>query len=368
MLKFLLEKEFKQFLRNPVMPRLVFIMPVLMMLIFPLATNREVSDVNIAIIDNDKSVYSERLINKIISSGYFILSDFPSNYDKALNTVEQGKTHLILEIEQDFEKNIIKEGVANLIISANSVDIFKGSIGASYLSNIIFDFSSDIRSELSGDSLTMPVINILPLNKFNEHLIYKNFMIPAIMAMLVTMITCFLPTLNIVSEKEKGTIEQINVTPVHKFYFILSKLLPYLAMGFIIFTMAIFIAQLVYDFYPKGDYLSLYIFTFIYVFVASGLGLIISNYSETMQQAMFVMLFFVMILFFMSSLFTPVDYMPEWGQWIGAFNPLKYYGYALRSIFLKGANFFDLYKEFIILVIFAISLNILAVISYKKNN
>ena len=295
------------------------------------------------------------------------MSDYSENYDHALNTLEHGKAHIILEIEQDFEKKLIKDGVSNLIISANSVDIFKGSIGASYLSNIIFDFSSDLKSEMSGAE-SAPLINILPLNKFNEHLVYKNFMIPAIMAMLVTMITCFLPTLNIVSEKEKGTIEQINVTPVNKFLFILSKLIPYLAMGFVIFTMTIFIAQLIYDFYPKGDYLSLYIFTFIYVFVASGLGLIISNYSETMQQAMFVMLFFIMILFFMSSLFTPVEYMPEWGQWIGAFNPLKYYGYALRSIFLKGSNFFDLYKEFIILVAFAISLNFLAVVSYKKNS
>lgn len=366
MLKFLLEKEFKQFMRNPVMPRMVLIMPLVMMIVFPLATNRQVQDITISIVDNDKSQYSMELVNKITSSGYFILSDYRSNYSNALKSVEKGDAYLILEIEKDFEKNIVKEGSANVIISANAVDIFKGSVGASYLSNIIYDYSLELQEKLSFIN-TSPAINIIPLNEFNQTLNYKNFMIPAIMVMLVTMITCFLPTLNIVSEKEKGTMEQINVTPVNKFIFILSKLIPYLIMGIIVFTICIIIAKFLYHLDAKGGILSLYIFTLVYVFVSSGLGLIISNYSYSMQQAMFVMFFFVMILFFMSNLFTPVAYMPEWGQAIAAFNPLKYYGHAVRSIYLKGAVFSDMYRELIILGIFAVVLNILAVISYKKN-
>lgn len=366
MLKFLLEKEFKQFMRNPVMPRMVLIMPLVMMIVFPLATNRQVQDITISIVDNDKSQYSMELVNKITSSGYFILADYSSNYSDALKSIEKGSAYIILEIEKDFEKNIVKEGSANVMISANTVDIFKGSVGASYLSNIIYDYSLELQEKLSFTNMG-PAINIIPLNEFNQTLNYKNFMIPAIMVMLVTMITCFLPTLNIVSEKEKGTMEQINVTPVNKFIFILSKLIPYLIMGIIVFTICIIIAKFLYHLDAKGGILSLYIFTLVYVFVSSGLGLIISNYSYSMQQAMFVMFFFVMILFFMSNLFTPVAYMPEWGQWIAAFNPLKYYGHAVRSIYLKGAVFSDMYRELIILGIFAVVLNVLAVISYKKN-
>ncbi len=346
MLKYLLEKEFKQFIRNPVMPRMVLIMPLVMMIVFPLATNRQVQDITISIVDNDKSQYSMELVNKITSSGYFILADYSSNYSTALKSVEKGDAYIILEIEKDFEKNIVKEGSANVIISANAVDMFKGSMGASYLSNIIYGYTLELQEKLALIN-SAPAINIIPLNEFNQTLNYKNFMIPAIMVMLVTMITCFLPTLNIVSEKEKGTMEQINVTPVNKFIFILSKLIPYLIMGIVVFTICIF--------------------TFVYVFVSSGLGLIISNYSYSMQQAMFVMFFFVMILFFMSNLFTPAAYMPEWAQWIAAFNPLKYYGHAVRSIYLKGAVFSDMYRELIILGIFAVVLNTLAVISYKKN-
>lgn len=367
MLKFLLEKEFKQFMRNLVMPRMVLIMPLVMMTIFPLATNREVHDITIAIVDNDKSIYSQNLVNKIVSSGYFILSDYSNNYNDALKQVEKGKAYIILEIEKDFEKNIVREQTAIIIISANAVDIFKGSVGSSYLSNIIYDFSMELNEKLNYTA-TSSLINIIPLNKFNPTLNYKNFMIPAIMVMLVTMITCFLPTLNIVSEKEKGTMEQINVTPVNKFIFILSKLIPYLIMGVIVFTICIIIAKYMYHLEAKSGILALYIFTLIYVFVSSGLGLIISNYSYSMQQAMFVMYFFVMLLFFMSNLFSPVAYMPEWAQIIAAVNPLKYYGEAVRNIYLQGANINELYPQLIILVIFAVGLNILAVLSYKKSD
>ena len=110
MLKFLLEKEFKQFMRNPVMPRMVIIMPLVMMIVFPLATNRQVQDIAISIVDNDRSQYSAELINKITSSGYFILSDYSSNYNQALKSIEKGDTYIVLEIEKDFEKNIVKEG------------------------------------------------------------------------------------------------------------------------------------------------------------------------------------------------------------------------------------------------------------------
>ncbi len=179
MLKFLLEKEFKQFMRNPVMPRMVLIMPLVMMIVFPLATNRQVQDITISIVDNDKSQYSMELINKITSSGYFILTDYSSNYSNALKSVEKGNSYIILEIEKDFEKNIVKEGSANVIISANAVDIFKGSVGASYLSNIIYDYSLELQ-ENSAFINIQPAINIIPLNEFNQTLNYKNFMIPAI--------------------------------------------------------------------------------------------------------------------------------------------------------------------------------------------
>ena len=163
MLKYLLEKEFKQFIRNPVMPRMVLIMPLVMMIVFPLATNRQVQDITISIVDNDKSQYSMELVNKITSSGYFILADYSSNYSTALKSVEKGDAYIILEIEKDFEKNIVKEGSANVIISANAVDMFKGSMGASYLSNIIYGYTLELQEKLALIN-SAHAINIIPLN------------------------------------------------------------------------------------------------------------------------------------------------------------------------------------------------------------
>ena len=160
-------------------------------------------------------------------------------------------------------------------------------------------------------------------------------MIPALMGMLLTLICGFLPALNVVSEKEVGTIEQINVTPVPKFTFILAKLLPYWITGFIVLTLCFLLAWLLYGITPVGHFIVIYFLAILFVFVMSGFGLVISNYSATMQQSMFVMFFFMLILMLMSGLFTPVSSMPEWAQVITYFNPLKYFMEGMRMVYLN---------------------------------
>ena len=181
-------------------------------------------------------------------------------------------------------------------------------------------------------------------------------MIPALMGMLLTLICGFLPALNVVSEKEVGTIEQINVTPVPKFTFILAKLLPYWITGFIVLTLCFLLAWLLYGITPVGHFIVIYFF-----------GLVISNYSATMQQSMFVMFFFMLILMLMSGLFTPVSSMPEWAQVITYFNPLKYFMEGMRMVYLKGSGLLELLPEIGVLLLFALGFNTWAVISYRKN-
>ena len=181
-------------------------------------------------------------------------------------------------------------------------------------------------------------------------------MVPALMAQLLMMLCGFLPALNIVSEKEFGTIEQINVPPVSKFTFILAKLIPYWVSGMLILTIGIILAWL------------LYFFALLFIVVISGMGLVVSNYSQPMQQAMFVMFFFVIIIMLMSGLFTPINSMPEWAQAITIANPLKYFIQVTRMVYLKGSEFNDLIIQFIALLFMAITLNGWAVFSYKKNS
>lgn len=370
MIKFLIEKEFKQIMRNAFLPKMIIGMPIIMMLILPWAANQEVKNINLSIVDNDHSTYSQRLVHKATSSGYFHLTDVSPTNDIALNSIESGNADVILEIQPDFEKNLVKNGYANVMVSANTVNGVKGGLSSSYLGIIVSDFASEIRNKQAPQTgnTALPLINVVPQYKFNPHLDYKVFMVPALMVILLTLMTGFLPALNIVTEKEIGTIEQMNVSPVNKFTFILAKLIPYWIIGFAVLTICFGIAALVYNILPLGSLITIYLFSGLYILVMSGLGLVISNYSNTMQQAMFVMFFFMMILILMSGLFTPINSMPEWAKIITDFNPLKYFIEIMRMVYLKGSVFLDLTKQMFALIGFALFFNIWAVFSYKKTN
>ena len=370
MLKYLLEKEFKQFFRNTFLPRLVIVFPLASLSIFPLVANFDVENINLSVVDNDKSPYSQELVQKIQSSGYFRISNVSANYSKALVSVESDESDIILEIPNNFERNLIRELNADLMISANAVNGVKGGLGTSYLNSIIRDFNSDIQLKLihNAGKFAVPSLEIVPLYRYNTSLIYEVYMVPGIMIMVLAMVSGFLPALNIVSEKENGTIEQMNVTPVKKRTFILSKLFPYWIIGYVVLTICISIALFVWDLLPQGSILLLYFFATIFILAFSGFGLVISNYAVTVQQAMFMMFFFVLTFVFMSGLYTPVENMPDWAQFLSNFSPLKYMIQVLRMVYLKGSNFGELLPQFIALGSFAIFFNSWAVLSYKKSN
>lgn len=372
MLKFLIEKEFKQILRNSFLPKMMLMMPLMMMLVFPWAANQEVKNVRLSVVDNDYSTYSERLVNKVVSSGYFKLTDVSATNREAMNSIESGKADIIFEIQDEFERNLINDGAGRVMISANSVNGTKGGLGSSYLSSILTDYSGELRKEnggqIIGATAEIPSFSVTPQYKFNPHLDYKVFMIPALMVMLLTMLCGFLPALNIVGEKEAGTIEQINVTPVKKLMFVLAKLIPYWVIGFAVLSICMGLAALIYGIYPIGSLLTIFLFATIYILVVSGIGLVISNYSDTMQQAMFVMFFFMMILLLMSGLFTPTTSMPQWAQAITTINPLKYFIQVMRLVYLKGSVFGEMIPQFFALCGFAVALNTWAVFSYRKSN
>ncbi|MDR2906615.1 MAG: ABC transporter permease [Bacteroidales bacterium] len=383
MLKFLIEKEFKQIFRNPFIPKIIVAMPLMMMLVMPWTANQSVKGLKLSVVDNDHSPFSEQLILKITASDYFQLTDISPTNDKAMQSIESGNADLILEIEPDFEKNLMRENVGHVLISANSVNGMKGGMGTAYLTQILGDYAAELREtygHISGMGIStslndrvapaqqIPKFTVTPQFKFNSHLDYKVFMVPALMVMLLTMIVGFLPALNIVGEKEIGTIEQINVTPVSKMMFILAKLIPYWIIGFVVLTLCMGLAVVVYGIFPVGSLLTIYVFALIYIFVLSGFGLIISNYSNTMQQAMFVMFFFIMVFIMMSGLFSPIASMPDWAQTVTIFNPLKYLMQVMRLVYLKGSVFGEMIPQFWALCGFAVVLNAWAVGSYRKSS
>ncbi len=350
---------------------MIFALPLIQLLILPLAADYEVKNINISIVDHDHSSYSQKLISSISSSGYFKLADYSDSYASAFLQLEKDKSDLILEIPENFEKNLIRENQQKLFIAVNAINGVKANLGGAYLNQIITRYNNDLRLEWIQPSRfnSAPSIEITSSNWFNPFLNYRFFMVPGILAVLVTMVCAYMCSLNIVKEKEIGTIEQINVTPIKKYQFILGKLIPFWIMAMVVFSIGLFIvARLIYGIVPLGNVFILYGFLAIYLVALLGLGLLISTYSETQQQAMSVAFFFIMIFMLMSGLFTPIDSMPAWAKVIAGCSPVTYFIEVMRMIVLKGSGLQDVKYHFLIMTCFALIFNGWAIINYKKTS
>ncbi len=359
-LKYLIQKEFIQIKRNAFMPKLIIIYPMIIMCIMPWVMDMEQKNIIVSIVDNDHSEISQQLVHRIEASKYFIFNGVKPSYSEAMNDIEDCKTDIVAVIPHGFGSDMVCGRNTKILIAANAVNGTKGGIGSNYLSQIIL---SHIQTT---NNVAQDIVSQLYL--YNKHLNYKVFMIPALMCIMLMMICGFLPALNIVSEKETGTIEQINVTPVSKWIFILSKLIPYWIIGFVVISICFILSWLIYGITSQGNLMYIILISSLMTLTFSSLGLIISNYSDTMQQAIFVMWFIVMCFILLSGLFTPVRSMPEWTQSITKINPMRYYIDAMRTVFIRGGELESIMKQVVALCCFSVVLGCLAVFSYKKNH
>ena len=345
MLKYLIKKEFLQIRRNAFLPRLIVIFPIVIMCIMPWVMQMEVKNVVVDVVDIDHTVESQRLIQQIAASNYFIFGGQKDTYAEAMKGIEKGTADIILEIRD-----------GRYLIAANAVNGTKGAMGSAYLSQIVTSDYSSLTSHFS------------PLVLYNKGKDYKLFMIPALFAIVMMLMTGFLPTLNIVGEKESGTIEQINVTPVSKWLFILAKLIPYWLIALFIITVCLLLAWIVYGITPAGPVWLVYVLAMLLALFFSSFGLIISNYSDTMQQAMFVMWFFVVSIMLLSGLFTPTRSMPEWAYLTTYINPMHYFIEAIRTVFIRGGGLHETAHQVLALAGIGTLMGCWAVQSYKKNS
>lgn len=349
---------------------MIVVMPAVQLMILPLAADYEVKNINIAIVDADRSPYSQRLISTITASGYFKLTGYVDSFHQGLGLIEREQADLILEIPQDFERNLIRENGQKLFIAINAINGVKANLGGAYLTSIIKDYNKDLQLKLIPTERFAATSNIelTSSNWFNTHLNYRVFMVPGILAILITMIGGFLSCLNIVKEKEIGTIEQINVTPIRKHHFILGKLIPFWILGYVVFTIGLVIAWLLYGIVPLGNLAVLYCFIGVYLLAVLGFGLLVSTFCETQQQAMFIMFFFMMVFILMGGLFTSIDSMPEWAKMVSRLNPVSYLISVMRMVILKGSDLMDVMGHLGIMAAFALILNSWAIVNYKKTS
>ncbi|MBN9381330.1 MAG: ABC transporter permease [Chitinophagaceae bacterium] len=369
-LYFLLEKEFRQIMRNKGIVRMLIIAPVIQLILLPLAADYSVKNISIAVVDNDHSTASQRLIGKITSSGYFKLTGYTGSYNAALSMVEQEKADLALQIPAHFERDLVRENSQKLYIAINAIEGTKANLGGAYLTSIITDFNDEIRVDwhTSGSSTgpDAPQISIASSNWYNPFMNFHLYIVPAILVTLVTAMAAMQTAFNIVQEKENGTIEQINVTPIKKYVFITGKMIPFLVLGIIIFTLGLIVGWIFYGVVSTGSLWVLYLSLVDYLFAMLGLGLLLATYSGTQQQAMSLSFFFINIFNMMSGAFTAVDSMPGWAQAIVSTFPPYHFIRIMRMVVLKGSGITDILPDLGAMFAIGLVLNVWAIVNYRK--
>ena len=366
---FIIQKEFKQIFRNKGMLPIIFIMPIFQLIILSNAATFDVKNIQFSYIDHNKTPTSRQLISKFEASNYFeIIAEFPS-YKLANEAMLDGKVDVIIEIPHTFEQDLVKHQKTDISLAINAIDGAAAGVQNVYITQIIKEYNKNIQQVVAtpNSSAHIPQ-NIATISSFwyNNTLNYKTFMVPGILVLLVTMIVLFLSGMNIVREKEIGTLEQINVTPIKKSQFIIGKLFPFWVIGLGLLTIGLIIAKVLFQVPIVGNIALLYSFTSIYILVILGIGFFISNYTDTQQQAMFISWFFMVIFILMSGLFTPIESMPTWAQYLTEVNPIKYFVEIMRMVMLKGSSFIDILPQFLKILAYAVVMNALAIFTYKK--
>ncbi len=355
----LLRKEFALFFANKFLPKISFLYPCAVILIIPLVTTMDVRHVGVTVVDRDASPLARRVVSDMDASPFLSVTTAMS-YAEAMERIKNGATDVILEIPDDFQSSI-DAGVPSMPhISANGVNGLKGSLGSRYVSQSVMQTIMHYSEREMRETVSVQYL-------FNPTLEYRNNMIPALMIMLLIMICGFLPALNLISEKETGTIEQMNVTPVPAVSFMLSKMIPYWIIGIVDLSLAMLMAGLVYGLWPAGSLPAIYFAALLFVFVISGVGITIANFSDRMSQGMFVMFFIIMIFILMSGLLTPLSSMPQWAQYLTYVLPPRYFIDIMQSVYLKATPISALGINYLALALFALAINVAATLTYRKS-
>ena len=359
MLRYLIQKEFLQIRRNAFLPRLIVIFPIMMICVMPWVMNQEVKNIRVDVVDNDRSTLSRQLVHSIEASNYFIFNGQKPTYRAALKDIEAMDADVVLVIPLHYSRDLTQGRRPQVLIAANAVNGTKGSMGSAYLSQIV---TAHVEPSVAAMQVKLSTLFL-----YNKHLNYKVFMIPALFAMVMMLMCGFLPTLNIVGEKEAGTIESINVTPVPQWAFILAKLIPYWLIALFVIVVNILLSWLIYGITCAGPLWLVFVLAMLLALFWSSFGLIISNYSDTMQQAVFVMWFFVVCMLLLSGLFTPVRSMPHLAYLTTYVNPMHYFVDGIRTVFVRGGDFHSIAHQLLALLVIASLMAVWANKSYRKN-
>lgn len=347
----------------------IFMLPIIQLLVLANAATNELKNINISIVDYDNSHLSNELVSHFEASKFYTIIPTEQSVDKALKLVHSDKSDIVLVIPKGFEKDINNFTTPNVQLLVNSINGMGASLANAYTSSILINFTKNIsNSKLSAQVSLPPSITTQTNYWYNPELKYSHYMVPGILVILVTIIGMFLTALNLVREKEIGTIEQINVTPIKKYQFIVGKLVPFWIIAMFELGFGLFIGKLLFDIPINGSLLLLFSFAGVFLILALGGGLLISTSSSSQQQVMFVSFFFMIVFVLMSGIFTSTDSMPQWARIFNHINPLYYFMKVNRMVLIKGANLSDIRDSFAWVTALAFATLSLAILRYRKTS
>ena len=365
---YLIRKEFLQIFRNKFISKAIFAVPIIQMLILVPAVTFEIKNVRLCIIDKDMTSESRGLISKLEGSTFFKITYATFSEVEANNLLHRNKFDLIVNIPSGFGKDLVMGNPGKLMATIDAINSSTAQLSWAYLNGVIRDYNMNILTENLNTIHIAPAPQIQITNRYwyNEMLNYKHYMLPGILGILVTAIGFLLAGLNMVREKEVGTIEQINVTPIRKHQFIIAKMVPFFIIGMIDLAIGLVLGKLAFNIPFVGSISLLFLSAAIFLIAVLGLALFISTFSGTQQQYMFIAFFFMIIFILMSGIFTPLESMPRWAQDFNLINPVAYLMRINRMVMLKGSTIHDISREIYSLIIIAISFTALAVRRYRK--
>ena len=364
----LLRKEYLQIYRDKLMLRQMIMMPFIQLLILSSAATFEVKTAHVYLVDRDRSATSRGLVDRLIASRRFVVEEGSPSMDLAGEALLSRDAGMILGIPADFERDLTRTRTGSVQLVFNAEDGALAGVTNSYAQQIIAAYSQELGAELKPMVGTTPRIEIRTRGWYNQELDYKDYMVPGILVQLLTLVGTLLTAMNIVREKELGTLDQLNVTQIPRGAFIAAKLIPLWTIALGELALGLLVARFIFGVPMRGSIILVFFAACIYLIVALGIGLWVSTAVDTQQQAMFISFFLILIYLLMSGLFTPIRSMPEWAQWMAELNPVKHFIAIMRAVLLKGAGLADVARPLAILAASGAIVLSLAVRQYAKTS
>jgi ABC-2 type transport system permease protein len=372
-LRFLLRKEYLQIFRDRIIVAQLLLLPAIQLALLANAATFEVKSARLVVVDEDRSATSRGLVDRMRGAGRFQLVQATASTERADEAMMRRETAVILHIPHEFERDLVRRRVAPVQLVLNAEDGAAAGVMLSYAQRIVAEYASELGAtlRLSTAAGEGPVpgqgsLDVRARGWYNPDLDYRYYMVPGILVQLVTMVGTLLTALNIVREKELGTLEQLNVTPVTRGQFIAAKLIPLWSLGLVALTIGMLVARFAFHVPMRGSVLLVFATASVYLLAALGIGLFVSTIVSTQQQAIFLTFFIVLVYLLMSGLFTPVRSMPAWAQWIAQANPVMHFIEIMRAVMLRGAGLQEIARSLAVLSAIAIAVFTLSVRQYAK--